>query len=107
MANFIQVTTTVDSRDKAEEIAQSLVTERLVACAQVMGPITSWYWWHGKIETTGEWMCIVKTREELYPRVERAIHDIHPYEVPEIVATRIQTGSENYLKWLADETAQP
>ena len=104
MPNFIQVTTTTARREEADHIARELVESRLAACAQIVGPITSTYRWHGEIETSEEWQCSLKTRRELFQRVEEAIRRIHPYEVPEIVAVPIVAGSASYLAWLEAET---
>lgn len=95
--------TTVASRKDAQRIADRLVNERLAACVQVLGPITSTYLWKGKTETAREWLCLVKTRKSLYRRVESAIRGLHSYEVPEILALPVVAGSRAYLKWLADE----
>ena len=106
MTDFIQVVTTTEHREDAERIARTLVEERLAACVQVSGPITSTYRWQGKIETAEEWQCCAKTRRDLYEKVEQAIRRLHPYEVPEIVAMPILAGSADYLKWLAEETGE-
>jgi len=100
MPESVQVLTTVEKREEAETIARSLVEKRLAACVQIIGPITSTYRWKGEIETAEEWQCLVKTRRELYPQVERAIRRLHSYEVPEIIATPIVAGSADYLEWL-------
>ncbi len=105
MGDFIQVTTTTSSKDEAEKIARSLLGKRLAACVQVVGPIESHYWWKGKIEQSGEWLCIIKTLRGKYSAVESDIRANHSYEVPEIVACPIEGGSGPYLKWLRDETA--
>ena len=97
---YIQVVTTTATREDAERIARSLVEERLAACAQVTGPITSTYRWQGKIETTAEWQCWAKSRGELWARIEAAIRRLHPYEVPEILAIPVLAGSPSYLAWL-------
>ena len=104
MPDYIQVVTTTASRDEAERIARSLVEERLAACVQIVGPITSTYRWQGKIETSEEWQCWAKSRGELYAQIEQAIRRLHPYEVPEILAVPVVAGSEGYLKWLREET---
>jgi periplasmic divalent cation tolerance protein len=104
MAEYIQVFTTTESRDDAEMISRDLVEKRLAACAQVLGPITSTYWWKEEIERTEEWLCIVKSRKDLFKELEEAIKSIHPYEVPEIVAAPIVLGSPDYLAWLGQET---
>jgi periplasmic divalent cation tolerance protein len=106
--NAIVVTTTSDKPDELETIARQLVTAKLAACCQIIGPHTSIYRWQGNVETATEWMCLIKTRSELYAAVESTIRELHSYEVPEIIATEISLGCESYLKWLFDETqAQP
>ncbi len=107
MEGFIQVTTTTEKREDAERIARTLVEARLAACVQIVGPITSIYRWKGKIETAGEWLCLIKSREELYGAVEQAIRYLHPYETPEIIAAPITAGSHDYPGWLRDELAAP
>ncbi|HET6488605.1 MAG TPA: divalent-cation tolerance protein CutA [Syntrophales bacterium] len=105
MGDFIQVTTTTSSKIEAETISRALLEKRLAACVQVVGPIESHYWWHGKIEQSGEWLCIIKTIRGRFPAVESVIRANHTYEVPEIVACPIEEGSEPYLEWLRNETA--
>lgn len=104
MGGYIQVITTLDSKEKAREIANLLVEKRLGACAHVIGPIFSVYRWKGEIESAEEWLCTLKTEEELYEKVEKAIKDAHPYEVPEIVCFSITGGSSEYLSWISHET---
>jgi periplasmic divalent cation tolerance protein len=95
----IQVVTTVPDQDHAQRIAQALVTERLAACVQVSGPITSTYRWQGAVETNQEWVCSAKTERVKFEAVEQAICRLHPYDVPEIVATPIVAVSNSYLVW--------
>lgn len=97
---FIQVHTTTEKREDAERIARLLVEGRLAACVQIVGPIKSVYRWKGNVEAAEEYLCLAKTRAELYGKVEAAILDAHPYETPEIVATVITAGSRDYLSWL-------
>lgn len=100
MAESIQVLTTVATRAEAERIARSLVERRLAACVQIVGPVASTYRWKNEIETAEEWQCLAKTRRDLYPQVERAVRLLHPYEVPEIIATPIVAGSADYFEWI-------
>ncbi|MFL7791185.1 MAG: divalent-cation tolerance protein CutA [Anaerolineae bacterium] len=104
MGTYIQVTTTTRTKTDAQTIARVVVEKRLAACAQVVGPITSTYWWQGKVETTQEWLCAIKSRAAFYKDLERAIQAIHPYEEPEIIATSIVKGSEGYLAWIDENT---
>jgi periplasmic divalent cation tolerance protein len=98
----ITVTTTVADRADAERIAAALVAKQLAACVQVSGPIESTFRWKSQIEVSQEWMCIIKTRRDVYHEVERAIRELHSYEQPEIIAVNIVAGSDGYLQWLAD-----
>jgi len=104
MSDYVQVLTVVERQEDAERIARSLVEARLAACVQVLGPVTSTYRWQGSIETSREWLCLAKSRAELYPQIEEAIRQIHPYQVPEILAVPILAGSASYLEWLERET---
>jgi periplasmic divalent cation tolerance protein len=107
MERFIQVMTATDKREDAERIARSLVEARLAGCVQIVGPITSIYRWKGRIETAGEWLCLIKSGEERYGAIEEAIRSLHPYETPEIIAVPVTAGSRDYLDWLAGELAAP
>jgi periplasmic divalent cation tolerance protein len=101
---YIQVFTTVEKREDADRIASHVVNQRVAACVQIVGPIHSTYWWKGKVEQAGEWLCVMKTRQDLFPALEREIKNLHPYEVPEIVALPIVAGSKSYLQWIEEET---
>ena len=105
MAEFIQVMTTAGKKEDAQDIANSILRKRLAGCVQVIGPIASAYWWKGDLETSEEWLCLVKTRMELYSKLEDAIRAVHPYEEPEILAVPVSAGSKGYLDWLARETS--
>jgi len=106
MHEYMQVSTTVEEGAQAEKIARALVEKRLAACVQVVGPVESTYWWKGKIEKATEWLLLIKTRRELYPQLEQAIKQLHPYETPEIVALPITQGSKEYLDWIGKVTRQ-
>jgi len=100
---YIQVFTTTEKKKDAEKIAMTLVEKKLAGCIQVVGPVTSTYQWKGNIETAEEWLCIIKSKRTLYSELEKAIKEMHTYEIPEITAISIVTGSKDYLKWLSDE----
>ncbi len=105
MSEYLQVTTTTGTRHDAEQIAAELVSRRLAGCVQVGGPITSTFRWQGKVETAEEWVCLVKTSVAQLPAIQELLKTIHPYEVPEVIATPIVAGSEAYLKWLGEQLA--
>ncbi|RCV64590.1 divalent cation tolerance protein [Methanophagales archaeon] len=100
---YIQVITAIEKRADAEEIANAMVEKRLAACVQIVGPIVSTYWWKGNIERKEEWLCILKSKKDLYDELEKAIKEIHPYETPEIFALSVVAGSNDYLNWLSRE----
>lgn len=103
MSGYIQVFTTTETREDAVRIAEEVVKNRLAACAQVLGPIQSTYQWEGKMASSQEWLCLLKSREDLYPDLEKAIKNIHPYEVPEILALPVVAGHQPYLRWMDGE----
>ena len=103
MTDYIQIFTTAEKKEDAEKIARDVVEKRLAACAQVLGPIESTYWWQGEVEKAEEWLCILKSRNDLYAELEKAIKGIHPYDVPEILAVPVISGNPDYLQWLDKE----
>jgi len=103
MKHYIQVFTTTEKKEDAERIAQTLVRKKLSACVQIVGAISSTYRWKGKVETTQEWLCLIKSENSLYKELERTIKEIHPYEIPEIIAVPIVAGSGKYLQWVDQE----
>jgi periplasmic divalent cation tolerance protein len=106
MKSYIQVTTTTETKEQAQTIARHLVEAKLAACVQIVGPISSTYCWKGKVENVQEWLCLIKTQDDLYAKVEAAIKSRHPYETPEIIAVPIVKGSKEYLKWIDEETRE-
>jgi periplasmic divalent cation tolerance protein len=103
MTDYIQVMTTVEDRNDAEKIAKYLVEKRLAACVQVLGPLSSYFHWQGKLDMANEYLCLIKSRNDLFHELETVIKDMHPYEVPEILAVPIEKGSIEYLEWMAAE----
>ena len=104
MEDTIQVMTTTGTKNDARMVARTLVEKRLAACVQIIGPVTSIYRWEGAIEEAEEYLCLIKTPARLYQQVEAAIRDVHPYDVPEILAVPVAIGSDAYLAWLRHET---
>ena len=104
MKSYIQLSTTTETKEQAQTIAQHLVDTKLAACVQITGPTTSIYRWKGKVENAQEWLCLIKTRDDLFKKVEAAIKKLHPYETPEIIAMPIVKGSKEYMKWIDEES---
>ncbi len=103
MGEYIQVLTTTGERKEAERIARILLERRLAGCVQVLGPVSSLYWWRGRIEEAEEWLCVIKSREDLYEELEKTIRENHSYEIPEIIAMPVVSGSRSYLEWMSTE----
>ncbi|MGI8334179.1 divalent-cation tolerance protein CutA [Actinomadura scrupuli] len=101
---YVQVTTTIDSRQEAATLARSAVEERLAACAQLIGPIASTYWWEGEIESAEEWMVVFKTTLDRFEELATLIAEQHSYDTPEIIATPVVAGSADYLGWVTEQT---
>ncbi|RFU83295.1 divalent-cation tolerance protein CutA [Streptomyces triticagri] len=101
----LSVLTTTDTEDKAAALARGAVESHLVACAQIVGPVTSVYRWEGAVETAREWQVVLKTTSSRYPELEEWIIRTHDYDVPEILATPV-TGSPDYLAWVHRECTQ-
>ena len=91
---------TAASREEAEKIANFLVEERLAACAQILAPIQSIYWWEGKVCRENEIFFMAKTTRDVFPRLVEAVQSLHSYKVPQLVFVSIADGSANYLNWL-------
>lgn len=102
----IQVITTTAERSEADSLAEAILKQRLEACVQIGGPIDSSYWWNGRIETSREFLLTIKTRRDLFPRLEAAILAQHSYEQPEILAMAAVEVTPGYLKWLEEQTAK-
>ncbi len=98
-AQCILVACAAGSTEAAQQIATALVEERLAACVQMM-PVESVYRWEGAVQQGPEVLLHIKTTMGRYPAVEALIQRLHSYELPEISATPITAGSEEYLDWV-------
>lgn len=92
---------TASSEQEAEAIAKALVEAQLAACVNIM-PVHSIYTWSGQINSDREWQMIIKTKLTKFSTISAKIKELHSYEVPEIIALPILTGSESYLQWIAE-----
>jgi len=86
--------------EKTESIVRPLIEERLAACANIVAGVRSLYRWEGKIETSVEDLVLLKTRADLVESLGRRLRELHPYEVPEMIALPIESGLEAYLEWV-------
>ncbi len=102
---FVQVSTTLASREQAEALARRLVDSRLAACVQIVGPVTSVYRWKGEVSRDEETLLLIKSRRGLVAAIAALFREAHPYEVPELIATQIVEGGASYLEWLGESLA--
>ena len=98
--DFVVILVTVNSPDEAKKIASSLVSEKLVACVNIIPEINSIFHWQDKITEEKESLLIIKTKKEFFERVKNKVKELHSYQVPEIIALPIVAGSKEYLEWM-------
>lgn len=101
---YIEIKTTFEKKEEALNLANILLSKKLVACVQI-GEIQSLYHWKGKLENEHEYILTMKSKETLYNEIEKTIKANHSYEVAEIVAVPILNGSKEYFSWI-DETTK-
>lgn len=98
------IVTTCPDEPAAETIANALVSRSLAACVQIIPGIKSVFRWQGQVEHEAECLLLAKTVADNYPEIENIINSIHNYELPEIIAVPITTGSRDYLAWIDDNS---
>jgi len=100
MSHYVVVMTTASTKREATKIVQCLLEERLIACANIIGPISSLFWWKDKIDEATEFLVLMKSSKKLFDKLLERVKAVHSYEVPEILALPILKGSRSYLGWL-------
>lgn len=103
---FTVVLVTVPSEEAGERIAKALLEQELIACANLIAPVQSFYTWQGEMHSDNELLMVLKTRADLFQdKLVPAIQMLHPYEVPEIIAIPIEMGAQSYLNWMEEVTS--
>jgi periplasmic divalent cation tolerance protein len=102
MTDYRIVLTTAGSADEAERIASALVEAQLAACVNIVSPITSVYRWKGSVQKEQEWLLLIKTTASAFDSVSMKIRELHSYDLPECIQIPIETGTAEYLKWIAE-----
>ncbi len=103
MTEHAIVLCTCPNSDSAEDVANTVVDARLAACVNIIKGVRSIFIWQGVRESSDEYLLVIKTRRDCYPKLEDAIKAVHPYELPEIVMVSMENGLAGYLTWI-DET---
>jgi periplasmic divalent cation tolerance protein len=93
--------TTASSREEADMIASELVSRRLAACVNILGPVASVFRWQGAVEHSEEFLLLIKSTESLVSPIEEAIRELHSYQVPELISFTVESGLDSYLDWIA------
>lgn len=96
---------TAGSDAEARKIASALVEERLAACANILGEITSIYRWEGSLQTENEVAFILKSQPHLIKKLTARVTEMHAYDCPCVIAMPINDGNPEFLKWIIDETS--
>jgi periplasmic divalent cation tolerance protein len=100
--SYLIVFMTTSGREEAEKIVYALLKEKLIACANIVESVSSFFWWQGSIESEEEVLVIMKSSETLFEQLQKRVSELHSYDVPEISALPIVAGSPAYLDWLKD-----
>lgn len=87
------------------EIARALVESRLAACVNLVPGVSSLYRWEGEVQEDSEVLLVIKTQQSRCAELAERIEQLHPYDVPEVLALPVNGGSESYLSWLQGETS--
>lgn len=104
MTDVRVILSTVDQPARAEEIASTLVRERLAGCVNILPNLTSIYRWDSRIERASEHLMIIKTETDKVAELIERLKNLHPYDVPEIISLEVENGFEPYLNWIRSET---
>ncbi|MEM2936442.1 MAG: divalent-cation tolerance protein CutA [Candidatus Bathyarchaeia archaeon] len=98
--SYVTIVMTTANREEAVKIVNHLLQERLIACANIVGPVSSLFWWKEKIEAAEEFLVFMKSGEGLFEKLSERVKALHSYKVPEVLALPIVKGLPAYLEWL-------
>ncbi len=96
---------TAASHEEAADLGRRLVNNRLVACANVLGPITAIFFWEGEAREEGEVAMVAKTQEDMVEHIVSRVKEWHSYDCPCVISMPIKDGNPEFLEWIAEETA--
>jgi len=102
MTDKRMVLSTAGSQEEARRIAHALVEKGLAACVNIVPGVESVYRWEGKVESSAEWLLLMKTTAAAFPQLRTALTELHSYEIPECLSLEIADGSAAYLEWIGN-----
>jgi len=100
----IQVFISCQDSSEAKKLVESLLADQIIACAQVIPIVESFYRWQGQIVNDRECLLMLKTRQRHFAAIEQRVRALHSYDVPEIIAVPLVEGSTEYMKWIDEQT---
>lgn len=100
--NHVVVMVTADSEEQAKRICDILLERKVIACANIVRGVESFFWWKGKVDHSRELLLLMKSRSELLDEIVRLVRENHSYDVPEVVALPLVGGNPEYLRWIDD-----
>ena len=100
--NYIVIFVTAPSIAMARKISKALISKRLVACSGIVKGVDSVFFWKGKVENAKECLLVMKSRRNLFKKLEKEVRRLHSYEVPEVIAISMVDGSRPYLDWIEE-----
>jgi periplasmic divalent cation tolerance protein len=100
--DFIIVLITTANKAEAEKISQALLEKKLIACANIINPVVSFFNWSGKVDVCEECLVVMKSRVDLFAELAECVKSLHSYEVPEVLALPIIGGARPYLDWMGE-----
>jgi periplasmic divalent cation tolerance protein len=103
--NGIVVFITAPTKEQAQQIAKVILDQRLAACINIVGPVSSSFLWKGVIEKASEYLLVIKTKQDRFPDLTAAVKSSHSYDVPEIIGMPIVVGEDAYLSWIDSEVS--
>lgn len=98
------VLVTAPDAETGARVARTLLEDHLVACANLLPQVRSLYRWEGRVEDEPEVLLVLKTRSALVDALSERVREVHPYDVPEVIALPVTAGHAPYLKWVLEET---
>ncbi|MFP4147663.1 MAG: divalent-cation tolerance protein CutA [Halorhodospira sp.] len=103
-SNHLAVFCTCPDEQTARRLAETVVEAKLAACVNILPGVSSVFYWEGQAQSEQEHLLMIKTSELAYSRLESKLVELHPYELPEVIAVGIERGLAGFLDWIRDET---
>jgi len=100
MLTHILIFMTASMKEEAMKIVRFMLEEKLIACANIVGPINSLFWWKGKVDEASEFLVLMNSHNKLFSKISKRVREMHSYEVPELITLSIEKDLPTYLSWI-------